>query len=191
VPRKPREEVEDGIYHVFSRGNNRGRIYRDDADRICYLTILAAVIQEMEWRCLSYCLMDNHMHLLVETPMPNLSAGMRRLHGDYGRWFNDRYGRSGHVFQGRYGSERIKSDAQLWATIAYIVRNPIDSGLCEHPDEWQWSSHRAVMAAERLQWLDIDRLLWFLGSLGGDPRSRYQELITGDRRTDALTARGS
>jgi putative transposase len=190
VPRRPREEVEGGIYHVYARGNDRGRIYRDDIDRICYLEILAAVIEETSWSCLSYCLMDNHLHLLLETPKPNLASGIRRLHGDYGRWFNDRHDRSGHLFQGRYGAKRIKSESQLWATIAYIVRNPVESGACERPDQWRWSSHRAVAAADPPRFIDVDRLLWHLGGLGGDPRSRYQELTTGIRSDEPLAAIG-
>jgi putative transposase len=179
MPRRPREEVEGGIYHVYSRGNNHGLIYRDHADRTRYLEILDAVIEEMSWRCLSYCLMDNHMHLLLETPKPNLAAGMRRLHGDYAREFNDRHDRSGHVFQGRYGDKRIKSEVQLWATIAYIVRNPVKSGMCERPEQWRWSSHRAVVEGAAPKWLDVDRLLWYFGDLGGDPRRIYLEMTDG------------
>jgi putative transposase len=181
MPRKAREEVEGGVYHVYSRGNNRQLIFRDDTDRSSYLETLEAVVEETEWRCLSYCLMDNHVHLLLETPKANLAAGMRRLQGDYARSFNDRHNRTGHLFQGRYGAVRIKSEVQLWVTIAYIVRNPVEAGLCERPQHWPWSSHRAILSGEPPDWLDVDRVLWHFSDLGGDPGRIYQELTAGIR----------
>ena len=89
---------------MFARGNDRQAIYRDDDDRRLYLDPARRTVARKRWRCLAYCLMDNHVHLLIETPEANLGAGMQWLHGLYGRSFNDRHGRSGHVFQGRYGA---------------------------------------------------------------------------------------
>ena len=82
------------------------------------------------WRILSYCLMGNHMHLLIETQEPNLGTGMHRLHGGYAQYFNRRHGFSGHLFQDRYDSVTIENDAQLWTAAAYIARNPVTAGLC-------------------------------------------------------------
>src|SRR5690242_13743227 len=104
--RKPRENVANGVYHVFARGNSRAPIYLDDDDRRIYLWMLARVVLRQGWRCLAYCLMTNHVHLLLETPEPNLSHGMQQLHGGYALSFNARHGRIGHVFQGRYGAVR-------------------------------------------------------------------------------------
>src|SRR5438132_1439590 len=89
--------------------------------------------------------MENHFHLLVLTPEANLSGGMHRLNGTYAQWFNYRHERVGHVFQGRYGAKLVGDDSHLHATIRYIVRNPVRSGLCRHAREWRWSSHRAVL----------------------------------------------
>jgi putative transposase len=125
MPRKPREEVEDGIHHVFARGNAKGLIYRDDEDRRLYLTTLRLTVARAKWYCLAYCLMDNHVHLLIQTPKANLGAGMQRLHGLYGRLHNDRHARSGHVFQGRFGSKRVTDDEQMWITTRYIAQNPV------------------------------------------------------------------
>jgi REP element-mobilizing transposase RayT len=127
MARKPREDVADGISHVFARGNDRRVIYRDDSDRQTYLRLLARAVTQFRWGVLAYCLMPNHVHLLIETPLANLGAGMRWLHGLYAREFNDRHGRSGHVFQGRYGSVRVKSDEQLWGVAAYIAMNPVEA----------------------------------------------------------------
>ena len=140
MPRKPREDAEGGIFHVFARGNDQRLIYRDDSDRRRYLRLLAVTVERLGWRLLAYCLMDNHVHLLIETPYPNLAAGMQDLHGTYARTFNDRHGRSGHLFQGRYGAIRIKTDEQLGAVTEYIAMNPVKAGLCVTPDEWPWSN---------------------------------------------------
>src|SRR3712207_2241831 len=102
-----------GTHHVYARGNEGRVIFRDDADRSAYLRLLGAVVVRRRWSCLAYCLMDNHVHLLVEIPEPDLAEGMRQLHGDYARGFNDRHARSGHLFQGRYGSKLVTSDEQL------------------------------------------------------------------------------
>jgi putative transposase len=173
MPRKPRHEVAGGVHHVFARGNGRRPIFLDDADHRLYLAMLGRVVARSQWRCLAFCLMENHIHLLVETPKPNLGAGMQQLHGRFAQRFNQRHTRSGHVFQGRYGSVPVRTDEHLWTTVAYIVANPVAAGLCRAPDDWPWSSHRAVLGDEVVPWLDVARLLSFYTSLGGEPVCRY------------------
>jgi putative transposase len=178
MPRQPREELAGGIHHVYARGNAKQLIYLDDADRERYLRILGKAVLRHRWRCLAYCLMDNHVHLLVETPTPNLGRGMQWLHGLYARAFNGRYSRSGHLFQGRFGAVRVKSDAQLLMVVRYIARNPVEGGLCGEPDDWPWSSHATVRRDQaRPAWLDTPRLLDFFGASGGESLRRYAELV--------------
>ncbi|MDX6671359.1 MAG: REP-associated tyrosine transposase, partial [Solirubrobacteraceae bacterium] len=81
MPRKLRQDVEGGVHHVYARGNDGRLVYRDDLDRVMYLRMLGRVVRRNAWRCLAYCLMDNHLHLLIETPKPNLGSGMQWLHG--------------------------------------------------------------------------------------------------------------
>ena len=171
-----------GIHHVYARGNDRRAVFRDDVDRMSYVLLLGHTVQRMRWRCLSYCLMDNHVHLLVELADATLPAGVQRLHGLYARMFNDRYARAGHVFQGRYGSTVVTSDEQLWWTVAYIVRNPVEAGLCRSPEDWRWSSHAAVLQGTAPPWLDAARLLQSFEAVGGDPLRRYVELSEGEPR---------
>ncbi len=90
------------LYHITSRGNGRANIFLDDEDRTTFLKTLEHEIRQQGWLCYAYCLMDNHYHLLIETPEPNLSKGMRRLNQVYTQSFNRRHNRVGHVFQGRY-----------------------------------------------------------------------------------------
>jgi REP element-mobilizing transposase RayT len=177
MPRRPREEMTDGVFHVFARGNGRRRIFFGDHDRRMYLSMLAHTIDRAGWRCLAYCLMDNHVHLLVETPRPNLGYGMQRIHGDYGRWLNRRTGSCGHVFQGRYGAVRMTVDSQLWTTVRYIAHNPLEAGLTEAAADWPWSSHRAIVSGGGPHWLDTARLLEYFGGVGGQPLARYRAMI--------------
>jgi len=179
VPRKPRENLEGGVYHVYARGNAQGLVYRDDLDRRTYLRMLGKVVVSNRWFCLAYCLLENHVHLLLETPNANLSSGMQRLQGAYAQSFNARHGRSGHVFQGRYGAVRISSDRQLCATAAYIASNPVEARLCKLPEEWRWSSYRAALGASTPAWLDVDRLLSYFGTGRGAARRHYAQMSEG------------
>jgi REP element-mobilizing transposase RayT len=179
MSRQPRNEYEAGVHHVYARGNGRQAIYVDDHDRQTYLAMLARVSRKLRWRCLSYCLMTNHIHLLVETRAPNLGAGIHRLHGPYAQRFNRRHGRTGHLFEHRFGAVRASTDAQVWMTAAYIARNPVDARLCRSAADWPWSSHRAVVAGCPPDWLDATRLFSYFDPAGGDPRVRYAELVEG------------
>ena len=184
MARPLRLEVEDGVYHLTARGNERRPIYRDSADCERFLEILGGTIERFGWRCLCYCLMTNHYHLLVRTPAPNLSRGMRDLNGLYAQAFNRRHGRVGHLFQGRFRAVLIERDEHLLAAVAYIVRNPVRAEICPRPDQWHWSSHAAVMGARRPAWLAIDELLGYFGSHRSTARESYRELVERDAGKD-------
>jgi REP element-mobilizing transposase RayT len=190
MPRKPRSEFAAAVYHVSARGNRRQAIYLDVADREAYLGRFSRLADKLSWRCLSYCLMTNHVHLLVDTSKPNLGEGMRLLHGGFAQGFNRRHGFVGHVFQGRFHAVPIETDAQLWLTAAYIARNPVEGRLCGAATDWPWSSHRAIVSDDAPRWLDRQRLLQYFGAHGApNPLERYQELVarpgTGDSPLNA------
>jgi putative transposase len=153
----PRNEEAGAVHHVYSRGIARRAIFLDDGDRLTYMAMLGAVSKRCEWRCLCFCLMDNHVHLLIETPVPNLGDGMRRLLGRYARSFNQRHETSGHVFEGRFGSRRIRDEVHLITTIRYIARNPVEARLCDDENEWPWSSRAMLAAGTAPAWLDAQR----------------------------------
>ena len=179
MPRKPRQEVHDGIHHVYARGNDRQLLYWDDDDHVRYLELLCHVVHRKRWRCLAYCLMSNHVHLLVQTPDANLGDGMQVLHSAYAQLFNRRHGKVGHVFQGRYGAKLMLHDEQLWTVVRYVHRNPVEAGLCRRAAEWRWSSHSGVLNGTAPAWLDRTRLLSFFGAMGGEPDLVYSDLIDG------------
>ncbi|MCP4431439.1 MAG: hypothetical protein GY806_10705 [Gammaproteobacteria bacterium] len=95
MSRPLRLEFQDALYHVTSRGDRREDIYEDDTDRFAFLNILASVIDRFNWSCFAYCLMDNHYHLLVQTPDANLSKGMRQLNGVFTQAYNRRHNKTG------------------------------------------------------------------------------------------------
>jgi putative transposase len=176
VPRKTRENEIGGIYHVYARGNDRAPIYLDGIDRSHYLDRLERVVAQMEWVMLSYCLMDNHLHLLVETPNANLSDGMRALHGGYAQWFNVRHERVGHLFQGRYGATLMRTDSHVCVAAAYIARNPVRAGLCARPETWEWSSYGAMASGREMSWVSGPRLLSFFAPQSDIARRQYVEM---------------
>ena len=163
MPRPPRELLAGGIYHVVARGNAGRRVFRDGADYAEYLKLLHEVVKRCGWHLLAYCLMGNHLHLLVETPKPNLAAGMQWLHGRYGRYFNDRYDTFGHLFQGRYKAVRQKTDEQLWHVLRYVALNPVAAGLCTRPQDYRWSSYGATLVPNAAP-VAVHRLSSFLGA---------------------------
>ena len=178
MTRIPRSQLDGHLHHVFARGAARQQIFVDHVDRRRYLLLLAREARRVGWRCLTYCLMGNHMHLLLETPVPELSTGMQRLQGVYAQGFNRRHKRSGHLFERRFNAVGVESDAQLWGTVNYIVQNPVVAGLCRTPEAWPWSSHAAVLTQTPLPWLDERRLLAYFAVDGGNARRRYVELVS-------------
>ena len=101
---------------------------------------LAAVNRRYNRLCHAYCLMDNHYHIVIETPDGNLSKGMRQLNGVYTQTFNRRHRRVGHVFQGRYKAIIVEKESHLLELCRYVVLNPVRAGTVKHPREWKWSS---------------------------------------------------
>jgi REP element-mobilizing transposase RayT len=138
------------------------------------------VVSKYELRCLAYCLLSNHYHLVLEAPDGALSPAMKALNGRYALRFNRRYGREAHLFKNRFGAVLQEGESQLLWTLRYAVRNPVESGLCAQPDEWPWSSYRACAGLESPpSFLDLAAVL---SHFGEEPRlamSRYRDAISG------------
>ncbi len=145
MARPLRLEFAGALYHLTARGNARQKIFLDAGDRHCFLDLLGKEIGQQGWRCYAYCLMDNHYHLLVETPEPNLVAGMRRLNGVYTQAFNRRHRRVGHLLQGRYKAIVVDKNAYLQELCRYIVLNPVRAKAVKRVDRWEWSSYAATV----------------------------------------------
>ncbi len=176
MARSLRIEYPGALYHLTARGNRREAIYLDDADRHAFLEILGDVIEHFGWLCHGYCLMDNHYHLLIETPEANLSRGMRQLNGVYTQRFNRSHGRVGHVFQGRYKAILVERDAYLLELARYLVLNPVRAGLCKRAEDWPWSSYRATAdLAPAPDWLSTEWLRDCFGARRG--KEAYRRFV--------------
>jgi REP element-mobilizing transposase RayT len=182
MARPLRIEFAGAVYHVTSRGNARQDIVIDDRDRTVFLTVLAQVVDRYGWLCHAYCLMDNHYHLLLETPQANLSQGMRQLNGRYTQAYNRRHHRVGHLFQGRFTAILVEKDAHLLELCRYVVLNPVRAKLVTHPRLWAWSSYRGT-AGESTgpAWLSTEWILAQFGMRQREAQRRYRQFVAEGR----------
>lgn len=166
------------IYHITSRGNARAAVYLDDDDKQRFLDLLASCVEKFNWICHAYCLMDNHYHLLIETPDANLQTGMRQLNGVYTQQFNRRHARVGPVFQGRYKAILVDKDSYLLELCRYVVLNPVRANMVALPEHYRWSSYAAMMGARQgVSWLSTDWILSQFSSRRTLARKRYQQFV--------------
>jgi REP-associated tyrosine transposase len=178
MARPLRIEYDGAVYHITSRGNARQPIYKEDEDRRIFLEVLHRANTLYNWLCHAYCLMNNHYHLIIETPDGNLSHGMRQLNGVYTQLFNKRHNRVGHIFQGRYKAILIQKESHLLEVSRYVVLNPVRAKAVKDPEEWKWSSYRGTAGKEKPHsCLTID---WILGQFGSKRRQsekKYSEFV--------------
>lgn len=178
MARPLRIEFSGALYHVMSRGNDRRAIVRDNADRNRRMAWLARTVETYRWRLHAFALMDNHEHLFVETPEPNLSAGMQHLNGSYTSYYNRRHRRVGHLFQGRFKSQIIDNEGYYWEISRYIHLNPVRAGLVRRPEEWAWSSYPGYHRASRaLAWVTYERVLREFGRQAEPARRAYRRFV--------------
>ena len=177
VPRPYRFEVPGGIFHVATRSVHEKQSFGGVDDRTGFLDILGTVVDACGWLCKSYCLMGSHYHLIIQTPVPNLSGGMQLLNGKYAQRFNWRDGRRGHLFGGRFYSVLIETDAHLFAALRYVALNPVKAGLCETPAGWRWSSFRSTAGlAPAPRFLDCAGVLALFGT-GRAGRREFRRFV--------------
>ncbi|MGB9699218.1 MAG: REP-associated tyrosine transposase [Thermodesulfobacteriota bacterium] len=173
MARPLRIEYPGALYHITTRGNAQANIFIDDKDRKKFLEILDFVVKRFKWICHAYCLMSNHYHLLIETPEPNLSHGMRQLNGIYTQKFNIRHHRSGHIFQGRFKAILVDKDEYFLELARYIVLNPVRVGTVNYPEDYVWSSYRATLGKTKVPgFLTTD---WLLARFGDNRRRACQQ----------------
>lgn len=148
MPRKAREQSSTGIYHVMLRGINGQQIFEDDEDNETFLTLLGDCKQISRFKLYGYCLMGNHVHLLIKTTGEGLSQIFKRIGVRYVYWYNRKYQRSGHLFQDRFKSEPVEDEKYFQAVLRYIHQNPVRAGLVDSVKEYSWSSYNDYMKTE-------------------------------------------
>lgn len=206
MPRQLRIEYEGAIYHLMSRGDRREDIVRAEADRELWVKTLGEACLKCDWQVHAYCLMSNHFHLVLETPLANLVRGMKWFLGTYTIRFNARHRLRGHLFAGRYKSLLVDDSETSYLRVAcdYVHLNPARASLLKENQplqQYAWGSYPAYLAtpARRPPWLRTDRLLGEQGVEADDRRarrefSRRMETARGraqdPRPSDALLRRG-
>ena len=193
MARKLRLEYEGAIYHVMNRGDRREEIFQDDRDRELFLETLGQAAQKTGWQVHAYCLMNNHFHLVLETPNANLVAGMKWFLGTYTGRFNRRHKLFGHLFSGRYKSLIVdgSGNGYLRTVCDYVHLNPVRAKLLraeQRLGHYRWSSYREYLRppGRRPAWLRTGRLLGELGipkdSAAG--RRQFERTMEERRRLD-------
>jgi REP element-mobilizing transposase RayT len=165
-------------YHVTSRGNERKNIFRDNRDREQFLSYLKSASLRYGAVIHVFCLMNNHYHLLLETPKGNLSQIMRHINGAYTNYFNVRHKRSGHLFQGRYKAILIEADSYAGELSRYIHLNPVRAGIVDLPEQYAWSSYQYYAAGKRKpEWLTVECILRYFANTTEEARKIYDEFV--------------
>jgi REP element-mobilizing transposase RayT len=171
-----RIEYAGALYHITSRGNERKKIFLNDGDRKKFLGILEDYHDRYGILIHSYVLMDNHYHLILETPKGNLLKVMHGLNGGYTGYFNRKYGRSGHLFQGRYKGIIIDKDSYLIPLSRYVHLNPVRARVVVRPEWYRWSSYPGYMGKEKeYKWVEYSWILSQFGSRRLRTKRKYRE----------------
>ncbi len=168
MARKPRIHFSGAVYHVILRGNAGQPIFFDDRDRYRLCIILQYVVEKFSCRIHGFCLMTNHVHLVVQTGDVPLSRIMQILSLRYTKWINFSQSRTGHVFQGRYKALLLDADTYLMELVRYIHLNPVRAGMVASVDDYPWSGHHGYLGVEVLPWLTTD---WALSMFSTDTRN--------------------
>jgi REP element-mobilizing transposase RayT len=178
MARPLRIQFPHAVYHVTARGNERKPIVRDNDDRERFVQTLARMVEQYKVICHAWVLMDNHYHLLIETPSSNLSQAIRHLNGVYTQGFNRRHRRVGHLFQGRFKAILVEKETYLLELCRYVVLNPVRAGMVKHPKAWPWSSYRATVGVEPIpSWLTVNWLLGQFRSQRSRAEAAYRQFV--------------
>jgi putative transposase len=178
MPRVPRLAIPNGVYHVTNRGLDRSPIVREEADRWDWYRQFDRAASRCRWRVFAYALMDNHFHIFLRTPQPNLSGGMHDFESGFASLVNRRHERVGPVFQGRFHAVLIESESHLWEVSRYVHLNPFRAGLTRQPACYTWSSYRYYLNPHGApEWLDWQTVLSELGRKEAAARVAYKRFV--------------
>ena len=178
MARPLRIQYPGAFYHITSRGNERKDVFKIKKDRERFLSYLESSTKRYGARIHAYCLMNNHYHLLVETPEGNLSQIMRHINGAYTTYFNIKRKRSGHLFQGRYNAILVDADEYVTQLSRYIHLNPVRAGMVEEPGKHPWSSFQYYAGNNKSPgWLVMDFVLGFFGENNVKAKTAYRQFV--------------
>ena len=175
MPRYARTQSKSGVYHIMLRGNERKDIFYDDEDRVRFLGTLNKMKEDGNYHIYAYCLMSNHVHLLMREGKDSTQRSMKRICVSYVYYFNNKYQRIGHLFQDRFRSEAVEEESYVLAAARYIHNNPVKAGILEKAEDFKWSSYKEYISKIRYKQELVER--GFLLSLLSDREERAIELF--------------
>lgn len=184
MARKSRVEVEGGLYHIMTRGNNRQLIFNAHDDYLKMLVLLARQKCKLPFYLYAYCLMPNHVHLLMERRRDAIGRVMQRLLTGYSQYYNRKYRRIGHLFQGRYKGILCQTDQYLAELVRYIHLNPVRAKIVSRPEAYPYSSHRAYMGIDEPWLVDIEPVLRHFGANKKLARERFELFVSAGIKLD-------
>ncbi|MDD3839113.1 MAG: transposase [Clostridia bacterium] len=155
MPRQRRKRSKTGIYHVMLRGIDRSKIFGDDEDREKFIQAVFKARQKSQFFIYAYCLMSNHVHLLIKES-EEIGKIIKRIAVSYVQWYNDKYAREGHLFQNRFRSEPVENEPYLIVVTRYIHQNPIKAKITDKIEEYRWSSYYQYIQRYNGKKVDID-----------------------------------
>jgi len=177
----PLREIDpNGIYHVMSRGNFRQVVFVDDDEFVRYTQLLQRVTLRRRWVVLDWCLIPNHVHLVIQLTEGGLSDGMRDLNGGFSRWHNARTGRTGtgHLWKNRFKHLDLEDDVHFKEVLRYVPANPVRHGLVRHSEDWPWSGYRATIGLEYpFAFHRPAELLRYFGARRDEAVRRYRHFV--------------
>lgn len=180
MARPTRMEYPGAVYHVICRGNNRQAVFRDDQDRKRYLEKLSVYCEEKGVELFCYCLLTNHIHLLLETPKGNLSKLMQPFQTSYTVYFNKRHRRTGHVFEQRYKAMLVDKDNYLLQVSRYIHLNPVAAKIVKRPQDYRWSSYPSYLRSKGVSGLKYETVLGYFSAGRRRRLAQYREFVEGE-----------
>jgi REP element-mobilizing transposase RayT len=181
MARQLRIEFCGAFYHVTSRGNLKEKIFFADSDREKFLKIIKRTKDRYSYFLHAYALMNNHYHLLIETPLPNLSQIMQNINTSYTVYINKKYTRAGHLFQGRFKAIVVDKDSYLLQLSRYIHLNPVRSGMVRNPIDFRWTSYQEFINEAEDGMIKIEDTLNHFSNKRESARRRYREFVEGDQ----------
>jgi putative transposase len=177
MSRPLRIEYPDAWYHIMNRGGRYKAIFEDRNDYSIFLDLLQETVEIFRIKVSAFCLMQNHYHLLIQTPEANISRSMRHINGVYTQRFNKIHGYDGHLFRGRYKSILIDADSYLLEVMRYIHRNPITAGLTKSLN-YTWSSHKAYLSdSKKWNWVSREKILNMLSGNKALQKTVYRDFV--------------
>lgn len=177
MARQLRIEFEGALYHITSRGNDQGKIFFGEKDNKKFLEILRRNKEKYGFYLHTYALLSNHYHLLLETPLGNLSQLMQNINTSYAVYINTKYKRCGHLLQGRYKSILVDKDSYLIELSRYIHLNPVRAGMAILPEGYRWSSYHDYLEENKKSLIDTTCILQQFSSTILEARKKYQEFV--------------